>query len=155
MECYVAPADSVLVAQADYDLCGQIRIPFSSLKHWTAMLLSMLLQKPNLNLKDAFMDCDHENDATVKLNADLKHTSFRTSEPISEHAYPCSATSQFQIHCRSSFNIMGEMNKYIGFDGIGSASNYLNHGGMWSLSGMTETGPSKYSMSVLQNTACQ
>ncbi|CAL5434142.1 unnamed protein product [Camellia sinensis] len=33
-------------------------------------------------------------------------------------------------------------------ESIGSASNYLNHGGMWSLSGMTERGPSKYSMSV-------
>ncbi|KAA8536271.1 hypothetical protein F0562_028749 [Nyssa sinensis] len=33
-------------------------------------------------------------------------------------------------------------------DSISSASNYLNHGGMWSLSGMNERGPSKYSMSV-------
>ncbi|KAI8003406.1 putative oxidoreductase [Camellia lanceoleosa] len=49
-------ADSVLVAQADYDLCGQIRRPLSSLKHWIVMLLTMLLQKPKLNLKDAFMD---------------------------------------------------------------------------------------------------
>ena len=66
MECYVAQADSVLVARADYDLCGQIRIPFSSLKHWTVMLLSMLLQKPKLNLKEAFMDCDDEKDANIK-----------------------------------------------------------------------------------------
>ncbi|KAL7002898.1 ATP-dependent Clp protease proteolytic subunit-related protein 1, chloroplastic [Sarracenia purpurea var. burkii] len=33
-------------------------------------------------------------------------------------------------------------------ESISSSSNYLNHGGMWSLSGMTERGPSKYSMSV-------
>ncbi|XP_052200964.1 ATP-dependent Clp protease proteolytic subunit-related protein 1, chloroplastic [Diospyros lotus] len=33
-------------------------------------------------------------------------------------------------------------------ESISSANNYLNHGGMWSLRGMTERGPSKYSMSV-------
>ncbi|KAL0356927.1 UNVERIFIED_CONTAM: ATP-dependent Clp protease proteolytic subunit-related protein 1, chloroplastic [Sesamum calycinum] len=33
-------------------------------------------------------------------------------------------------------------------DSISSACNYLNNGGMWSLSGMNERGPSKYSMSV-------
>lgn len=33
-------------------------------------------------------------------------------------------------------------------DSISSANNYLNHGGMWSMSGMDEKGPSKYSMSV-------
>ncbi|KAM6558298.1 hypothetical protein CsatA_027537 [Cannabis sativa] len=33
-------------------------------------------------------------------------------------------------------------------DSISSSHNYLNHGGMWSLSGMHEKGPSKYSMSV-------
>ncbi|KAK4437988.1 ATP-dependent Clp protease proteolytic subunit-related protein 1, chloroplastic [Sesamum alatum] len=33
-------------------------------------------------------------------------------------------------------------------DSISSACNYLNNGGMWSLSGMSERGPSKYSMSV-------
>lgn len=31
---------------------------------------------------------------------------------------------------------------------ISSAKNYLDHGGMWSLSGMGEKGPSKYSMSI-------
>ncbi|ONH91911.1 hypothetical protein PRUPE_8G143200 [Prunus persica] len=31
---------------------------------------------------------------------------------------------------------------------ISSANNYLNHGGMWSMSGMDDKGPSKYSMSV-------
>ncbi|CAK9181162.1 unnamed protein product [Ilex paraguariensis] len=33
-------------------------------------------------------------------------------------------------------------------DSISSANNYLNNGGMWSLSGMNDRGPSKYSMSV-------
>ncbi|KAG8364199.1 hypothetical protein BUALT_Bualt19G0103500 [Buddleja alternifolia] len=33
-------------------------------------------------------------------------------------------------------------------DSISSACNYLNNGGMWSMSGMNERGPSKYSMSV-------
>lgn len=33
-------------------------------------------------------------------------------------------------------------------ESISSARNYLDHGGMWSSSGMTERGPSKYSMSV-------
>ncbi|KAL2254552.1 ATP-dependent Clp protease proteolytic subunit-related protein 1, chloroplastic [Sesamum indicum] len=33
-------------------------------------------------------------------------------------------------------------------DSISSACNYLNNGGMWSLSGMNERGPSKYSMSI-------
>ncbi|KAL0365298.1 UNVERIFIED_CONTAM: ATP-dependent Clp protease proteolytic subunit-related protein 1, chloroplastic [Sesamum angustifolium] len=33
-------------------------------------------------------------------------------------------------------------------DSISSACNYLNNGGMWSLSGVNERGPSKYSMSV-------
>lgn len=33
-------------------------------------------------------------------------------------------------------------------ESISSARNYLDHGGMWSLSGMGERGPSKYSMSV-------
>ncbi|KAG7977161.1 hypothetical protein I3843_05G016700 [Carya illinoinensis] len=33
-------------------------------------------------------------------------------------------------------------------ESISSAKNYLDHGGMWSLSGMGEQGPSKYSMSV-------
>ncbi|KAI3445892.1 hypothetical protein Pfo_002557 [Paulownia fortunei] len=33
-------------------------------------------------------------------------------------------------------------------DSISSACNYLSSGGMWSLSGMNERGPSKYSMSV-------
>ncbi|KAI3695605.1 hypothetical protein L1987_78603 [Smallanthus sonchifolius] len=31
---------------------------------------------------------------------------------------------------------------------ISSSHNYLNHGGMWSLSGMNDMGPAKYSMSV-------
>ncbi|KAI7744666.1 hypothetical protein M8C21_013131 [Ambrosia artemisiifolia] len=31
---------------------------------------------------------------------------------------------------------------------ISSSHNYLNHGGMWSLSGMSDMGPAKYSMSV-------
>ncbi|EPS66879.1 hypothetical protein M569_07897 [Genlisea aurea] len=33
-------------------------------------------------------------------------------------------------------------------ESISSASNYLNNGGMWSMSGMNDRGPSKYSMSV-------
>ncbi|KAK2974486.1 hypothetical protein RJ640_018651 [Escallonia rubra] len=33
-------------------------------------------------------------------------------------------------------------------ESISSSHNYLNHGGMWSLSGMNDRGPSKYSMSV-------
>ncbi|GMY38672.1 ATP-dependent Clp protease proteolytic subunit-related protein 1, chloroplastic [Fagus crenata] len=33
-------------------------------------------------------------------------------------------------------------------ESISSARNYLDHGGMWSTSGMSEKGPSKYSMSV-------
>ncbi|XP_044489735.1 ATP-dependent Clp protease proteolytic subunit-related protein 1, chloroplastic-like isoform X5 [Mangifera indica] len=33
-------------------------------------------------------------------------------------------------------------------ENISSAQNYLNNGGMWSLSGMNDRGPSKYSMSV-------
>ncbi|CAA2988888.1 ATP-dependent Clp protease proteolytic subunit-related 1, chloroplastic [Olea europaea subsp. europaea] len=33
-------------------------------------------------------------------------------------------------------------------ESISSSCNYLNNGGMWSLSGMNERGPSKYSMSV-------
>ncbi|KAF5444309.1 hypothetical protein F2P56_036795 [Juglans regia] len=33
-------------------------------------------------------------------------------------------------------------------ESISSATNYLDHGGMWSLSGIGEKGPSKYSMSV-------
>ncbi|XP_024023453.1 ATP-dependent Clp protease proteolytic subunit-related protein 1, chloroplastic [Morus notabilis] len=33
-------------------------------------------------------------------------------------------------------------------ESISSSHNYLNHGGMWSLSGMKDKGPSKYSMSV-------
>ncbi|XP_073123224.1 ATP-dependent Clp protease proteolytic subunit-related protein 1, chloroplastic [Henckelia pumila] len=33
-------------------------------------------------------------------------------------------------------------------ESISSSCNYLNNGGMWSLSGMDERGPSKYSMSV-------
>ncbi|XP_071930956.1 ATP-dependent Clp protease proteolytic subunit-related protein 1, chloroplastic-like [Coffea arabica] len=33
-------------------------------------------------------------------------------------------------------------------ESISSACNYLNNGGMWSMSGMDERGPSKYSMSV-------
>ncbi|XP_022148841.1 ATP-dependent Clp protease proteolytic subunit-related protein 1, chloroplastic [Momordica charantia] len=33
-------------------------------------------------------------------------------------------------------------------ENISSSHNYLNHGGMWSLSGMNDKGPSKYSMSV-------
>ncbi|PON90558.1 ATP-dependent Clp protease proteolytic subunit [Trema orientale] len=33
-------------------------------------------------------------------------------------------------------------------DSISSSHNYLNHGGMWSLSGLHDKGPSKYSMSV-------
>ncbi|MED6169299.1 ATP-dependent Clp protease proteolytic subunit- protein 1, chloroplastic [Stylosanthes scabra] len=33
-------------------------------------------------------------------------------------------------------------------ESISSARNYLDHGGMWSLSGMGDKGPSKYSMSV-------
>lgn len=33
-------------------------------------------------------------------------------------------------------------------DTISSSHNYLNHGGMWSLSGMHDKGPAKYSMSV-------
>jgi len=33
-------------------------------------------------------------------------------------------------------------------DNISSSYNYLNHGGMYNLSGMNENGPSKYSMSV-------
>ncbi|XP_044507310.1 ATP-dependent Clp protease proteolytic subunit-related protein 1, chloroplastic-like isoform X2 [Mangifera indica] len=33
-------------------------------------------------------------------------------------------------------------------ESISSAQNYLNNGGMWSLSGMNDRGPSKYSMSV-------
>ncbi|KAK3035733.1 hypothetical protein RJ639_033435 [Escallonia herrerae] len=33
-------------------------------------------------------------------------------------------------------------------ESISSSHNYLNHGGMWSLSGVNDRGPSKYSMSV-------
>ncbi|GAB4853438.1 ATP-dependent Clp protease proteolytic subunit-protein 1, chloroplastic [Ancistrocladus abbreviatus] len=33
-------------------------------------------------------------------------------------------------------------------ESISSARNYLDHGGMWSLRGMADSGPSKYSMSV-------
>lgn len=33
-------------------------------------------------------------------------------------------------------------------ESISSSHNYLNHGGMWSLSGVNDEGPSKYSMSV-------
>ncbi|XP_009616895.1 ATP-dependent Clp protease proteolytic subunit-related protein 1, chloroplastic-like [Nicotiana tabacum] len=33
-------------------------------------------------------------------------------------------------------------------DSISSANNYLSNGGMWSMSGMNDRGPSKYSMSV-------
>lgn len=33
-------------------------------------------------------------------------------------------------------------------ESISSSHNYLNRGGMWSVSGMHDNGPSKYSMSV-------